>query len=369
MLQISNVWICKKCGSRWYYDVGKCVYCGSEIEVTEPGAYTVKGITKVLIPSVEHPDVPYYDLLLEDEHGNLHILKTSEKYEIGSIISRKGEKGIPRKIGIIGTGIMGVGIASVALQFECEVILKSRSDEALGEALKKIENYLLKTVDIKEKDRILGNIKPTTDFDDIKYSDIVIECVVEDLEIKKQVFKELDEVCLDKTVLATNTSSLSIDDLASVISDPSRFVGMHFFNPVSKMRLVEIVRGKNTSKKTIELVMSFVEQLNKIPILVSESPGFIVNRIIMPYLNEAAHMLEQETATAEDIDTAAKLGLNLPMGPLALLDLIGLDTFLAIMKNLYKRTGDAKYKPCSLIEKMVKNGRLGQKTKQGFFKY
>ncbi len=222
---------------------------------------------------------------------------------------------------------------------------------------------------IDEKDGIIKNLKITTNLDDLINADIVIESVTEDINIKKQLFKELDEILLDKTIIATNTSSLSIDELASVTSRPDRFIGMHFFNPVPKMYLVEVVRGEKTSDTTINKINELAKQINKTPIVTKNSPCFIVNRILMAYLNEAIWELHEGVASAEDIDTAAKLGLNHPMGPLALADLIGLDIVLAIMKSLYQRTNNEKYLPCPLIEKMVENEKLGRKTKGGFYEY
>ena len=179
----------------------------------------------------------------------------------------------------------------------------------------------------------------------------------------------MDEILPDKAIIATNTSSLSIDELASVTSRPDRFIGMHFFNPVPKMYLVEIVRGEKTSDTTIDKITKLAKQINKTPIITKNSPCFIVNRILAAYLNEAMWELYEGVASAEDIDTASKLGLNHPMGPLAVADLIGLDVVLAIMKSLYQRTSNERYVPCPLIEKMVKKGKLGKKTKEGFYNY
>lgn len=299
-------------------------------------------------------------------NGEINTFVPSESNEFES--SRAKAPKI-EKIGIVGTGIMGVGIVQTAIQAGFEVIFKSRSEKALNEAIKKIEIELLKRMTDEEKNELLNKIHATTQFNDLRDADVIIECIIEDENAKKYLFKELDKICFEKTIFATNTSSLSINELASVVSNPEKVIGIHFFNPVPKMRLVEIACGEHTSQETIEIATNFVKQLGKTPIVVGDSPGFIVNRILMPYLHEAAHILEEGIATADDIDTAAELGLNHPIGPLELLDLIGIDVYLKILQNLYNRTGDPKFKPCPLLEKMVKAGKLGKKTKEGFYQY
>ncbi len=364
------VFKCEKCDLVWYYPVKKCIYCKGELVELKEEKYTVKGITEVFIPSKDHSQVPYYDLLLKDENGNLHIKKSFKKYEVGNIIIKdKKEEHVKGKIGVIGAGVTGVGIAQVLVSSGFEVILNSRTQESLYHATQKIDRELLRTMGVDEKDRIIKNLKITTNLDDLINTDMIIESVTEDINIKKQLFKELDEILLDKTIIATNTSSLSIDDLAAVTSRHDRFIGMHFFNPVPKMYLVEVVRGEKTSDATVNKINELAKQINKTPIVTKNRPGFIVNRILMSYLNEAIWELHEGVASAEDIDTAAKLGLNHPMGPLALADLIGLDVVLAIMKSLYHRTNNEKYLPCPLIEKMVENKKLGRKTKEGFYEY
>lgn len=364
------VFKCEKCNLVWYYPVKKCIYCKGEVKELKEEKYTVKGITEVFIPSKDHSQVPYYDLLLEDENGNLHIKKSFKKYEIRDIIIKdKKEESIKKKIGVIGPGVTGVGITQVFVSSGFEVILKSKNQKSLDIAIQKIEIELLRSMNVNEKDRIIKNIKPTTSLDDLINADIVIESITEDINLKKQLFKELDEILLDKTIIATNTSSLSIDELAYATSRPDRFIGMHFFNPIPKMHLVEVVRGEKTSNGTINKITELTKQINKTPIITKNSPCFIVNRILMVYLNEAIWELYEGVSSAKDIDTAAKLGLNHPMGPLELADLIGLDVVLAIMKSLYERTNNEKYLYCPIIEEMVKNGKLGRKTDEGFYKY
>jgi len=287
----SNLWVCKKCGVSWRYPVEHCIYCGSRTKLMKPKKCVVRGITKIFAPSTDHPEVPYYSLLLEDEHGNLHIKKSHERLEIGRTIAEKSVEVIQRRIGIVGTGIIGIDIARLAAQSWQEVVLKSRIKYRLHKAIKIIEHHLLKMMSVEEKNKVLRKVKLTTNYQDLAGVDIVIESVIEDIQVKKEIFKKLDKVCPTKVVLATNTSSLSIDKLASVTSNPSRVIGMHFFNPVAKMRLVEVIYGKKTSQETIKFVVDLAKQMHKVPVLVKDSPGFIVNRALMPYLNEAIKTL------------------------------------------------------------------------------
>ena len=364
------VWVCKKCDATWYYPVSECIYCGSKTTEAESKSYTVKGVTKVVTPSAEHKETPYYVLLLEDEKGRLHIRKSFKEYNLGeAILSHKTEKQTPKLVGVVGTGSMGSDIAQLALQSGCRVILKSRSKLGLNKARDKIEKNLTKSMGTENKDLFLHNIKFTTRFSDLKDSDIIIESVVEDEKVKKDLLKKLDKICSRKTIFASNTSSISIDALSSVVSDQKRVVGMHFFKPATKMRLVEVVSGEKTAEKTVKFTVALAEEMGKIPIVTKDSPGFIVNRILMPYLNEAVYALDEGLGSVEEIDAAAKLGLNNPIGPLALLDLIGLDVFVAIMGNIHRKTKNPKYLPCSRVMEMVKAGQLGRKAGIGFYKY
>jgi 3-hydroxybutyryl-CoA dehydrogenase len=272
-------------------------------------------------------------------------------------------------IGVIGTGIAGTGIAQVIATSGFIVILVGRSQKSLDSSMAKITSGLLKAYDIVNKDRILKNIRATIDLRDIAKADFVIESIIEDVNAKKELFGALDSILKKDTIIATNTSSLSIDDLADVISNRDRFIGLHFFNPIPKMRLVEVVKGEKTSEKTVQRAIGLVERINKSPIVIKNSPCFIVNRILMAYLNEAMWELYDEIATAEEIDNAIKLGLNNPMGPLALVDLIGLDVVLSIANGLYKCTGDKKWLPCPNLVEKVRQGKLGKKTGEGFYTY
>jgi len=278
------------------------------------------------------------------------------------------------KVFIIGAGTMGSGIAQVFATKGFQTILCDIEDKFVEMGYSIIENSLTRLVKkdlISEdkKDKILLNIKKTTDKNDAKDCYLIIEAVVENIEIKKALFKELEQIASKDAILATNTSSLSITEIASSLKDPSRLLGMHFFNPAPLMKLVEIIKGINSSSEVVDKVINIIKELDKEYVVVYESCGFIVNRILIPMINEAIGVLSEGIATAEDIDKAMKYGANHPIGPLALGDLIGNDIVLAIMNNLYEELGDSKYRPHPLLKKMVRAGHLGRKTGNGFFKY
>ena len=279
-----------------------------------------------------------------------------------------------KKVGVIGTGTMGAGIVQVLAQHGYEVVMRSRHQESVDKGLAKVEKNLSKMVakeKISEDDKnaAMGRITGSTDIAIVKDADLIIEAASENMEAKKALFKELDELVGPDTILASNTSSLSITEIAMATSRPDKVVGMHFFNPVPAMKLVEIINGLLTSEETNKAVTELSADLGKEPVQIKEAPGFVVNRILIPEINEAIEILNEGIASAEDIDTAMKLGCNHPMGPLALGDLIGLDVCLAIMNTLYTEFGDSKYRPSILLKKMVRAGKLGMKTGAGFYDY
>ena len=279
-----------------------------------------------------------------------------------------------KKIGVMGTGTMGSGIIQVCAAAGYDVVIRSSKQEYIDGALAKIDKNLTKMVSrekITEDDKAatLGRISGGTTFDVLADCDLIIESSTENMDKKKELFAELDKVCKDDAILATNTSALSITEIAAVTSRPAQVIGMHFFNPVPAMKLVEVVKGIATSDEVKDAVIATTESLKKTPVEVAEAPGFVVNRVLIPMINEAVGILADGVASAEGIDTAMKLGANHPMGPLALGDLIGLDVCLAIMETLYNEYGDPKYRPNPLLRKMVRANKLGMKTGVGFFDY
>ena len=279
-----------------------------------------------------------------------------------------------KKIGVIGAGTMGTGIAHVSALSGFDVTLVDIEQNLLEHSLTSIKKSLKRQVDKgkisqEEMNTALGRIQTITEMKSLSSEDIVIEAATENKEVKISIFSELDTFCPEKTILASNTSSISISLIASATNRPEKVIGMHFMNPVSIMKLVEIVRGKLTSDETTEKVKNLVEVLNKIPVECNDSSGFVSNRILMPMINEAVFCLADGVATAEAIDKIMTLGMAHPMGPLTLADLIGLDICLAIMEVLHRDMGDNKYRPCPLLEEMVSAGNLGRKTGQGFYSY
>ncbi|GIM28483.1 3-hydroxybutyryl-CoA dehydrogenase [Clostridium polyendosporum] len=278
------------------------------------------------------------------------------------------------KIFVLGAGTMGAGIVQAFAQKGYEVIVSDVKKEFVDKGLIGINKSLTKLVEKgkmteAEKEEILSRITGTTDINLAADCDLVVEAVVENMEVKKQIFAELDKICKPETILASNTSSLSVTEVATATGRPDKVIGMHFFNPAPVMKLVEIIKGMATSQETFDAVKGVSTDIGKEPVEVAEAPGFVVNRILIPMINEAVGILAEEIASAEDIDKAMMLGANHPMGPLALGDLIGLDVCLAIMDVLYKETGDAKYRAHSLLRKYVRAGWLGRKTKKGFHIY
>ena len=278
------------------------------------------------------------------------------------------------KVLIIGAGQMGLDIGHVMAKAGHQVIFRDMTEEILANSMAKLQKGIDKLVakgkyTEETKATILANVSTSTDINVAADCDLIVEAIVEKIEVKKAVFAELDKICKPETIFATNTSSISITEIASATSRPDKVVGMHFFNPATVMKLVEVIKGHETSDETRDFVYNMAVEIGKDPIDVKEGPGFVVNKILIPMINEGIVVLEEGLASVEDIDKAMKLGANHPMGPLALSDLIGNDTVLHIMNTLYSETGDPKYRPARLLKTMVRAGKLGRKTGIGFYNY
>ncbi len=278
-----------------------------------------------------------------------------------------------KTIGVIGSGTMGSGIAQVAACSGLNVILADVADDLLKKSMAGIDKSLSKLIEKGKlagpKESLLGRIKTTSRLEEMKGADFAVEAVTEDFEVKKKVLQELDRILAPEVILSSNTSSISITRLGALTKRPGRFMGMHFMNPVPLMTLVELIKGIATTAETFAAVKALAEKMGKVPVEASDYPGFIANRILMPMINEAVYALMEGVGTPEAIDTVMKLGMNHPMGPLALADLIGLDVCLFIMEVLHQGFADTKYRPCPLLRKMVDAGYLGRKSGRGFYDY
>jgi 3-hydroxybutyryl-CoA dehydrogenase len=270
-----------------------------------------------------------------------------------------------KKVGIVGSGTMGRGIAQVFALFDYPVILVDKEETILQEALNKVRSH----TEPELWDKVSGHIETSTNFEKIKDCDLIIEAVFENMDVKKEIFVALNKVCKNDAIIATNTSGFSINKLAEAVENPSRFIGMHFMNPPKVIKLIEIIKGKKTSGKTLKIITDISKKIEKTPAIVNDSPGFVSNRLLFALIGEALQLLEKGVADKEDIDTVMKHGMNHPMGPIELADFIGLDICQNIMIYLHESLGEEKYKPTEMLNYLVKEGKLGRKSGEGFYAY
>lgn len=361
---------CPACNKTWMHPVKKCIFCGGEVKNESPNRLTVVGFTEVFIPSINFEKVPYFVLLLEDPCGQRLVRSSYRRYEIGDIFE---ETAIPTirsmTYGVIGTGALGLQISEFLIGEGYPVILKTRNTAGIEKARLKIQSRLAKRQTAEAVAAILALLTITTDLIDLNPCDIIIEAVPENFEIKADIFRKLSGFCKKDTIFSTNSSSLSITRLAAVTDRPDKFIGIHFFNPVKRMDLVEVVMGENTSEQTRNCIIREMIEAGKKPIVVKDSPGYIVNRLLLPQINDAIYLLEKGIATKEDIDKAIMLGLNHPMGPFQLADFIGLDVCLSILEVLHKEGKGTVAEPAPMLYALCREGKLGVKTKEGFYQY
>ena len=360
---------CPSCKRAYEYELDICTWCHVPLFVTETTDERVVAVTRVDVPSIGHEEVPYWCALAENDAGRLSLHKLSQETSVGEPLHDDAAQERTGTVGIIGTGTMGVGLTGLMASLDWDVVFVSRTMESAQQARDVVLERLSRTMDERELAAAGDHILPTDDPAALADCDVVIESVAEDLTVKRETLQRIEPHLRPDALLVTNTSGLSLDELASVLQHPVRFGALHFFNPVNRMRLVETSAASATSSETAEELDRLAIALGKTPVRVKARPAFVVNRVLMPLINEAVRSLEEEAADAEHIDEAIRLGLNHPMGPLALADLIGLDVVVEIMENLVEQTGDDGYRPRPSLTRLVAAGQLGRKAGSGFYTY
>lgn len=364
-------YVCPDCGARYSIDLPYCTFCKVGLELHHEREGSVIAVTEVQSPPLGHEDVPYWVAMVRSPEGALFMRKSDTALSVGDRVAGAGdEEAIERAVvGVLGTGVMGRSLVELLLSRGHQVRWHGRSEASLAKARARVSERLGRVMDEDQLADAEARLVSSTSADILAACDVVIEAVVEELAAKQAALAEAEAAMRPDAVLATNTSGLSLDDLASVLKRPDRFGALHFFNPATRMRLVETAVSRATSPETSAFLDEFAESLAKTPVRVSATPAFAVNRALMPLLNEAVRELEEGVASAEAIDEAIRLGLNHPMGPLALTDLIGLDVVIDIMDNLAERLSDDTYKPRPLLRQLAAEGKLGRKTGVGFYEY
>lgn len=363
--------LCSGCGLRYAYSVDECTVCRAAVAEPEGGRDgEIVAITEVAAPSLGHEDVPYWCALVSLVDGGYAVVKRDTPAQVGDAVRLgAGKVATPHHVGVVGSGVMAAGLVELFLARNQTVAWVARSLERLERAKAKVDSRLVRIMDQEQLEAAQAMLTLSDDMASLAECDLVIEAVVEEVEPKLAVLRGIEQTVSSDCLIVTNTSSLPLDVLARGLGRPERFGGMHFFNPPMRMRLVEIIRAPETSDEIDKRMFELSLSLGKIPVRVSNSPGFVVNRVLMPLLNEAVRTLEDGVAPAEDIDEAIRLGLNHPMGPLALADLIGLDVVVNIMDDLHGRLGDKAYAPRPLLRQLVEDGKLGRKAGAGFYDY
>jgi 3-hydroxybutyryl-CoA dehydrogenase len=363
-------YVCSDCGGRLANSLDSCPQCGGTLSESVATRASVEIVTQVMVPSTGHEDVPYWCALVCEDDGSRAIVKLDHEVTVGDTVALGRDDAVDlATVGILGTGVMGRGLAELLLTRGHHVVWIGRSGESVSRGWEKVAERLSRVMDETDVQETRGRLTTGTEHALLGECDVVIEAVVEEMLPKSAMLAAAEERMRPDAILATNTSGLSLDDLSRPLQRPQQFGALHFFNPPTRMRLVETAVCEQTCAETSRFLDEFALSLGKTPVRVAATPAFAVNRSLMPLLNEAVRELEEGVASAEAIDEAVRLGLNHPMGPLALADLIGLDVVVDIMKNLADRTGDETYAPRPLLRSKVAEGALGRKAGRGFYEY